>query len=530
MAVADGKVTIQLSNGWRSGGELVVILRDVETAIPSTLPSLTGIESHETAKFPYFDYQFTVKSRKTGRLDSLDPILIDHDGDDANNNRVKDDGDTTTSTDLVGQTATARVYSKQPSVRVGNILGEKGDGTGDVDFDDDSTRAYIQYYGPDLVDRAFGFMPMDVYAGESDIDFTMTFEAKGPMYAVNPAIEPVAITVPIPEALRVSNIDATDDVAQIAYYESHIAVTATGRVRPSGRLDAGSEFTVTAEGLVTINFSYLNMGAKVTLTYDFEGGEDTDYPNTAVGEELLTPANDPANDPVGDLTPATNESLTAEVSAFTVGTGAGGSNKLPTIMTLLPARTSGELGIARAATSVSGAQIRPIAGSGTIVFTRPSDAQVEAGEDVSKLTLTYEAATMLSRTTLRVLVDGIQLEEDPEDTATRDPAIGALQMGDPDGYGYVSGSDIPSAPGLTVERGSVADGGAFIVGTDATDLVTRITWSKLNLEAGKNFVTTIEDVRIVETGGAPEFTTSVNDRNLAESPQTLYHGYNGWCR
>ena len=48
------------------------------------------------------------------------------------------------------------------------------------------------------------------------------------------------------------------------------------------------------------------------------------------------------------------------------------------------------------ATSVSGAQIRPVAGSGTMAFTRPSDAQVEAGEDVSKLTLTYEAATALS--------------------------------------------------------------------------------------------------------------------------------------
>ena len=55
----------------------------METAVPSTLPSLSETESHESVKFPYFDYQFTVKSRKTGRLDTLDPILIDHDGDDA---------------------------------------------------------------------------------------------------------------------------------------------------------------------------------------------------------------------------------------------------------------------------------------------------------------------------------------------------------------------------------------------------------------------------------------------------------------
>ena len=110
------------------------------------------------------------------------------------------------------------------------------------------------------------------------------------------------------------------------------------------------------------------------------------------------------------------------------------------------------------ATSVSGAQIRPIAGSGTMAFTRPKDAQVEAGEDVSKLTLTYEAATTLSVAELTIIVDGIQLVADEDDTATRDPAIGALQMNDPDGYGYISGSDIPSAPALGVERGSVADG------------------------------------------------------------------------
>ena len=55
-------------------------------------------------------------------------------------------------------------------------------------------------------------------------------------------------------------------------------MTATGRVRPSGRLDAGTEFTVAADGMILINFDYLNKGAKVTLTYDFEGGEGTDYP------------------------------------------------------------------------------------------------------------------------------------------------------------------------------------------------------------------------------------------------------------
>ena len=84
-----------------------------------------------------------------------------------------------------------------------------------------------------------------------------------------------------------------------------------------------------------------------------------------------------------------------------------------------------------------------------MVFTRPSDAQVEAGDDVSKITLTYEAATMLSGVTLAIEVGGIRLTAEDDETA-RDPAIGILQTGDPDGYGYVSGSDIDSAPGLVV--------------------------------------------------------------------------------
>ena len=262
------KVTVELSNEWRSGGELVVVLRDVTTAIPSSLPARTTASSRASVtndttveNLPYFNAPFTVKSKKSGRPDTLDPTLIDDDGDNlvdsSNSNALltrpeEEDADT------------PKVYSRQPAVRVGNILGERGS------FDNDNTRAYIQYYGPDLVDRAFAFKPDDVYSGESNIDFTMTFEAKGPMYAVGTAL--VGITVPIPLGLRVHGDDAVGPAA-ITYYEDHITVTATGRVSPSGSLDAGSdagsEFTVTDAGVVTINFQRIDKGAKVVLEYDF---------------------------------------------------------------------------------------------------------------------------------------------------------------------------------------------------------------------------------------------------------------------
>ena len=106
------------------------------------------------------------------------------------------------------------------------------------------------------------------------------------------------------------------------YLENHISVTATGRVSPSRRLTAGgADFSVNAQNQLEIYFNRIDKGAKVVIIYEFEGGPDTDYPDTVVRDENLTPANDPANDPVGGggPTPETNESLTDEVSAFTVG-------------------------------------------------------------------------------------------------------------------------------------------------------------------------------------------------------------------
>ena len=216
-----------------------------------------------------------------------------------------------------------------------------------------------------------------------------------------------------------------------------------------------------------------------------------------------------------------NESLTAEVSAFTAGTGVGGSNKLPSITTRLPLRADGTATDPIPATSVSGAQVRPVAGSGTLAITKPSNAQVEAGDDVS-LTLTYEAATKLTDATLVIFVSGIKLVDDDLDTE-EDPAIGPL-ADDPDEYGYVSGSVIDSAPSLDLEQGSV-DAGTFTAGTTATDTVTQITWENLTLAKDEKFVTTIENMIIREMGGTVKLDTSLTSddvsRALTESP-TLY--------
>ena len=77
VTIAETSVTVNLSNDWRSGGELVVVLRNVQTAIPSSLSSPVV---DDTPDLPYHNYPITVSSKKSGRLDRLDPVRIDHDG------------------------------------------------------------------------------------------------------------------------------------------------------------------------------------------------------------------------------------------------------------------------------------------------------------------------------------------------------------------------------------------------------------------------------------------------------------------
>ena len=96
-------VLIALSNEWRAGGEVVVVLRNVKAAIPRSL-------SERPAGAPYHSYPVAVKSKRAGRLDLLDPVLIDHDGD---------------SIDGVSLEDTAMEYTTQPIINVGNILGTR---------------------------------------------------------------------------------------------------------------------------------------------------------------------------------------------------------------------------------------------------------------------------------------------------------------------------------------------------------------------------------------------------------------------
>ena len=99
------------------------------------------------------------------------------------------------------------------------------------------------------------------------------------------------------------------------------------------------------------------------------------------------------------------------------------------------------------ATSVAGGEIHPQEGSGTLTVTKPSDAQVEAGDENVDITLVYEAATVLTNFQLEIDVRGIVLKDDPDTTDVME----MLEEGtDNKKYGQVSGSGTASNPSLGI--------------------------------------------------------------------------------
>ena len=292
--------------------------------------------------------------------------------------------------------ATAKERAKLPVIRVGNILGlVLGDPNVDDDDavdDDDSTTDGIQYHGPDRVGRNFMIMPPTVYQGETNETFDVMFRAGGPMYAIGD--NKVVITLTIPLGL----------LSAAGLTKNNISVRTRGSVSPGGRLkevdrevdvdgapadaqpvEIVADDDVSSDGMVVISLDSINIGGSITLTYKLEN-DDND------SGLIELPVGPPGNDP--------------DRSAFTATT------MIPTVNTLLNA--PGDL---IPATTVSGGRVLPRAGSGTITMT---PEQGEAGDDIRKITLTYEAGTPLSNVTLEIDVKGIVVEDDDETTETEE--------------------------------------------------------------------------------------------------------------
>ena len=237
-------VLVNLSNEWRAGGEIVVVLRNVQTAVPRSL-SERPLEAA-----PYQGYPVTVKSKRTGRLDLLDPVEIDHDG----------------------VPATGMVRATQPNIRVGNILGTRTD---------DGVADGVQHYGRDQIDRAFTITPDIAYQGETDEIFRVTYTAKGPMYSIKDAADAITIT-----QQAAINITIPGELLSVPLDDGNIDVIARGRVQPSGNLSVGNltvgatEVVITTpgdsgtDGVVTVNLDRIDDGATITLTYHLRGQDD----------------------------------------------------------------------------------------------------------------------------------------------------------------------------------------------------------------------------------------------------------------
>ena len=459
-------VLVNLSNNWRAGGEVVVVLRNVQAAVPRSL------DQRPVDGAPYRAYPVTVKSKRTGRLDLLDPITADLNGDG---------------------TVAAGEYTTQPNINVGNILG--------VRIDNDADRDGFQHYGRDTIARDFTITPDIVYEGETDETFKVTLTAKGPMYSILTTEDSIvdgtkqaSIAIIIPP-----EIQATDAPLSA----QNVSVIARGRVLPSGNLSVGPEalddeadpevvIDATAN-TATINLNRIDNGATITLTYNLRGVDNND----AEGEVSGDGVNDEDSLISVDLTEA-DAIKDMMVSAFDITT------------TVPEADASAGITLAPAATSVTGGQIHSQAGSGTMTMTAPSDNQVEAGDKISTITLQYKAATVLMDVDISVDVKGLVMD-DPAETADVTETLGGST------YGVVSyrGNFSP-----TQEIGEV------VPGTATQDEYVTITWEGLNFtKAGQTFTIDIKNVRVRDEGGAVEFTTRITGilnsaaTALAKSPK-----------
>ena len=107
----DTSITVKLSNDWRSGGELVVVLRNVQTAVPRSLSSTTGAEAETIPVFLII----TIRSWSVPRSRVVSISWILSASIMMEIMRIM--------TAVPEADDTDKVYSRQPAVRVGNILG-----------------------------------------------------------------------------------------------------------------------------------------------------------------------------------------------------------------------------------------------------------------------------------------------------------------------------------------------------------------------------------------------------------------------
>ena len=157
-----------MASRWR-GGRCVKECTNRRTTVPRSKRPEDGA--------PYHSYPVTVKSKRAGRLDLLDPVEIDHDGD---------------SVVSVDATDTAVEYTTQPVIRVGNILGSRIDSSDGLNADgfDEGVHHYFQ----DQIARDFTITPDVVYEDETDETFRIVYTAKGPMYSIKDEDDAVATT------------------------------------------------------------------------------------------------------------------------------------------------------------------------------------------------------------------------------------------------------------------------------------------------------------------------------------------------
>ena len=249
VSVSDTEVKVTLGDDWRKGGQLVIVLNNVTVGVPSRLTDTTYVDTNTDGEqgtgepdIHYTNVGFTPSSRASGGvLINLRPILIDDNGDDADDDGLVDASPPAGLTE--DDPASPKVSSKHPRVRVGNILG--------------TLTALNADTANDTLERAVEIEPDTTYTGITKETFVITFTAPGPMYDSQ-------IRVTIPEQLIPDGVPNDAD-----YIDDNIRVSSSSRVKRGE-----TEPAISASGgfEVVINVERIDTDGQVHITYVYNDG------------------------------------------------------------------------------------------------------------------------------------------------------------------------------------------------------------------------------------------------------------------
>ena len=298
--------------------------------------------------------------------------------------------------------------------------------------------------------------PTISYEAETDVNFRLVFKATGPMYDIDNNQDGDLKDVADTDSDIQFNINShLSEPTTTAGSAGYIYASGSGSVR----FESGVDRITLSGSTVTINISRMDKDDEVQVRYE---KVTNNYSSDSQSENRAY------------FDPKTRSTHGSE-------TGNTGFENV-------------------VEDDVKGGILHRALGSGKVTL---SPSPVEAGATIRKITLTYTANVKLTKGKITINTAGIVID-DP-DTTTGDNAVETvLQAENSSKYGYVDSPDTTGTPTFT----------SLTVGSPARVVGSSIQWTNIDLDKGKTFKTTIENVK---ASTAEAYTWNITDANTSEA-------------